>query len=59
MSGEETRADYTAASQEEGRTDGVLSWRVVFTNGAGNFTYDLLEGLRLSCRVDANQVPAG
>ena len=58
MSGEETRADYTAASQEEGRTDGVLSWRVVFTNGAGNFTYDLLEGLRLSCRVDA-KVPAG
>ena len=58
MSGEETRADHTAASQEEGRTDGVLSWRVVFTNGAGNFTYDLLEGLRLSCRVDA-KVPAG
>ncbi|WP_325228921.1 S-layer homology domain-containing protein, partial [Oscillibacter sp.] len=59
MSGEQTRADYTAALQEEGRTDGVLSWRVVFTNGSGNFTYDLLEGLRLSCRVDANQVPAG
>lgn len=59
MSGNQTRADYAAAFQEERRTDGVLSWRVVFTNGPGNFTYDRLEGLQLSCRVDANQVPAG
>lgn len=59
MSGESsTRADYAAALQEEGRTDGVLSWRVVFTNGPGNFTYDLLEGLQLSCQVDSNQTPA-
>lgn len=59
MSGElSTRADYAAALQEEGRTDGVLSWRVVFTNGSGNFTYDLLEGLQPSCQVDSNQTPA-
>ncbi len=56
MSGEQ--ADYAAALQEEGRTDGVLSWRVVFTNGPGNFTYGLLEGLQLSCQVDSNQTSA-
>ena len=51
------RTDYAAALQEEGRTDGVLSWRVVFTNGPGNFTYDLLEGFQLSCQVDSNLTP--
>ena len=57
-SGEQTRADYAAAFQEEHRSDGVLSWRVVFTNGSGNFTYDLLDGLELSCKVGAHQTPA-
>lgn len=56
MSGKE--AAYAAAFQEEARTDGVLSWRVVFTSGQDNFTYDLLEGLQLSCQVDSSQTPA-
>lgn len=49
---------FTAALQEARRTDGVLSWRVVFTNGPGNFHFDLLDGFQLSCQVGSNQTPA-
>ena len=49
---------FTAALQEARRTDGVLSWRVVFTNGPGSFRFDLLDGFQLSCQVDSNQTPA-
>lgn len=58
LSGEQTGANYAAALQEEHRTDGVLSWRVVFTNGTGNFTYDLVDELQLSCEVGSNHAPA-
>ena len=51
MSGKQ--AGCAAAIEEEHRTDGVLSWRVVFPSGS--FSFDALDGYALSCEVTASR----